>query len=65
MFTKDKCLKDNIRISDSIPVLGAAATWATSNIDFVISRGIGLATLIFTVLKIVHLIKHWNKKNND
>jgi hypothetical protein len=50
------------KITDCLVYLGAAGAWVLSHFDFIISRGVASATLVFTVLKIIHLVKNWNKK---
>lgn len=58
-------MKMQLKFSDTIPLLGAIGTWMASNVDWLLTRGVGLATLVFTILKIVHLLKNWNAKKAD
>lgn len=58
-------VSNNIKPSDAVPILGLVATWIASNIDLIITRGVGVATLVFTVLKIWKLVKDWNKKEKE
>lgn len=52
----------SLKFSDILPVVGWIGTWMASHVDWLLTRGVGFATLVFTVLKIIHLVKHWNDK---
>ena len=51
--------------SDAIPYLGMLATVATRDVDVWIARGVGITAIIFTVLKIAHLVYHWTKTKKE
>jgi hypothetical protein len=55
----------NIKASDALPILGTVGTWVMYNFDWLLTRSVGVATLIFTVLKIIQLVRNWNKPQKD
>jgi hypothetical protein len=55
-----------LKISDLLPFVGAIATGMSSmRPDQIVTCAVGLATFVFTVLKIVQMIRHWDKPRKE
>jgi hypothetical protein len=55
----------NLKVSDSVPLIGTIATFIANHFDMVLTRSIGVATLIFTLMKIADLWRRRNKPDSN